>query len=73
MQSQIDADEKKFIEEYQNLVHLFETIPHIDNMKVLKALINPKDDPQPLVDGITKRRVWSFLTFILSIVKKFPK
>ncbi|GKV37162.1 hypothetical protein SLEP1_g45221 [Rubroshorea leprosula] len=52
-----DIDEKKYIEEYQNLVHLLETRTHIDNMKVLKALINPKDDPQPLVDGFTKRRV----------------
>lgn len=30
---------------------------HIDNMKILKALIYAKDDLQPLMDGATKRRV----------------
>ncbi|XP_022740985.1 protein SIEVE ELEMENT OCCLUSION B-like [Durio zibethinus] len=49
-------DERKFIEAYQNLLYLFETA-QIDNNKVLKALINPKDDPLPLVDGATKKRV----------------
>lgn len=51
-----DADEKRHIETYQNLRYLFETT-HIDNMKILKALIYPKDDILPLVDGSTKRRV----------------
>ncbi|CAN0925177.1 Protein SIEVE ELEMENT OCCLUSION B [Linum grandiflorum] len=49
-------DEKRSIEEYKMLNDLFEMI-HIDNMKVLKALIYPKDDIQSLVDGSTKRRV----------------
>lgn len=49
-------DEKKHIEAYQLLVHLFE-IAHIDNMKILKALINPKEDPLPLYDCHQKKRV----------------
>ncbi|XP_042496824.1 protein SIEVE ELEMENT OCCLUSION B-like [Macadamia integrifolia] len=49
-------DEKKSIEAYTTLVRLFETI-HIDNMKILKALIYAKDDMQPLLEGSTKRRV----------------
>ncbi|KAK1289203.1 hypothetical protein QJS10_CPB18g00534 [Acorus calamus] len=48
-------DEKKHIEAYQTLVHLFDTI-HVDNMKILKALIYNKED-LPLVDGLTKKRV----------------
>ncbi|KAM3751857.1 hypothetical protein ACB098_04G143000 [Castanea mollissima] len=48
-------DEKRHLEYYQNLVHLFET-PHLDNMKILKALLNPKDELQPLVIGSTKTR-----------------
>ncbi|XXG49464.1 hypothetical protein AAC387_Pa02g3643 [Persea americana] len=48
-------DEKRHIEAYQALVRLFETI-HIDNMKILKALIYSKDD-LPLVDGLSKKRV----------------
>ncbi|XVE67808.1 hypothetical protein DITRI_Ditri09bG0018300 [Diplodiscus trichospermus] len=50
------VDERKFVEAYQNLLHLFETA-QVDNIKVLNALINPKDDPLPLVDGATKKRV----------------
>ncbi|MBA0666053.1 hypothetical protein Goklo_002510 [Gossypium klotzschianum] len=50
------ADERKFIEAYQNLQYLFNAA-QIDNIKVLKALINPKDDPLPLVDGANKKRV----------------
>ncbi|XP_065880033.1 protein SIEVE ELEMENT OCCLUSION B [Euphorbia lathyris] len=49
-------DEKRNVETYQMLLNLFDTI-HIDNMKILKALIYSKDDVQPLVDGSTKRRV----------------
>ncbi|KAB2085027.1 hypothetical protein ES319_A05G374300v1 [Gossypium barbadense] len=49
-------DERKFIEAYQNLQYLFNAA-QIDNSKVLKALINPKDDPLPLVDGANKKRV----------------
>ncbi|CAL9092511.1 unnamed protein product [Musa acuminata var. zebrina] len=47
--------EKKHIEAYQTLVRLFETV-HIDNLKILRALISSKDD-LPLIDGSTKRRV----------------
>ncbi|KAL5797079.1 hypothetical protein ACOSQ2_001899 [Xanthoceras sorbifolium] len=49
-------DERKSLESYQTLLNLFEMV-HIDNMKILKALIYAKDDLQPLVDGSTKRRV----------------
>ncbi|XP_076912363.1 protein SIEVE ELEMENT OCCLUSION B-like [Bidens hawaiensis] len=35
---------------------LFETI-HIDNMKILKILLNYRDEPLPLFDGATKKRV----------------
>ncbi|KAJ9683316.1 hypothetical protein PVL29_019065 [Vitis rotundifolia] len=49
-------EEKRNVETYQMLRNLFESI-HIDNMKILKALIYAKDDMQPLVDGSTKRRV----------------
>ncbi|TXG56162.1 hypothetical protein EZV62_017475 [Acer yangbiense] len=49
-------DEKRHIEAYQALVRLMET-PHIDNLKVLRALIYAKDDQLPLVivDGSTKK------------------
>ncbi|KAG6525471.1 hypothetical protein ZIOFF_015427 [Zingiber officinale] len=47
--------EKKHVEAFQNLVRLFETV-HIDNMKILKALISSKDE-LPLFDGATKKRV----------------
>ncbi|XP_065006599.1 protein SIEVE ELEMENT OCCLUSION B-like isoform X1 [Musa acuminata AAA Group] len=47
--------EKKHLEAYQTLVRLFETV-HIDNNKILRALIYSKDD-LPLFDGDTKRRV----------------
>ncbi|XP_068647965.1 protein SIEVE ELEMENT OCCLUSION B-like [Aristolochia californica] len=47
--------EKKHVEAYQTLVRLFETV-HIDNIKILRALIYSKDD-LPLLDGLTKRRV----------------
>ncbi|KAL3723050.1 hypothetical protein ACJRO7_035264 [Eucalyptus globulus] len=61
LQKQIDIcnqyiEEKRYLEAYQNLVNLSETI-HIDNMKILKALIYPKDDILPLVEGTTKKRV----------------
>ncbi|XP_010029068.1 protein SIEVE ELEMENT OCCLUSION B [Eucalyptus grandis] len=61
LQKQIDIckqyiEEKRDIEAYQTLLNLFETI-HIDNMKVLKALIYPKDDILPLVEGTSKKRV----------------
>ncbi|KAM0940821.1 putative sieve element occlusion [Dioscorea sansibarensis] len=47
--------EKKHMEVYQTLVRLFETI-HLDNMKVLRALMYSKDD-QPIIHGTTKKRV----------------
>ncbi|CAK7332481.1 unnamed protein product [Dovyalis caffra] len=48
-------DEKRHIEAYQTLVILFETF-HVDNMKILKALIYAKDDQLPLIDGSTMKR-----------------
>ncbi|KDP26703.1 hypothetical protein JCGZ_17861 [Jatropha curcas] len=48
-------DEKRHIEAYQTLVRLFDTI-HIDNIKILKALIYAKDDQLPLYDGAAKKR-----------------
>ncbi|KAL0920971.1 hypothetical protein M5K25_007992 [Dendrobium thyrsiflorum] len=48
-------DGKRHHEAYQTLVRLFETI-HIDNMKILRALIYSKDD-LPLFDSFTKKRV----------------
>ena len=53
-----DADEKRNVDTFQMLKNLFEMI-HIDNMKVLKALIYAKDDIQPLIDGSSKKRVCS--------------
>ncbi|KAE8665022.1 myosin heavy chain kinase B-like [Hibiscus syriacus] len=49
-------NERKDIEAFQTLVRLFEAT-HIDNIKILKALIYAKDDQPPLWDGTTKRRV----------------
>ena len=43
-------------EAYANLVRLFE-IPHIDNHKILKALIFSKDDKPPIIDGQSKEKV----------------
>ncbi|XAR48123.1 hypothetical protein NMG60_11030840 [Bertholletia excelsa] len=49
-------DEKKHNEAYQYLVKLFEMV-HIDNMKIIRALIYARDDLLPLFDGSTKTRV----------------
>ncbi|KAF7806007.1 protein SIEVE ELEMENT OCCLUSION B-like [Senna tora] len=49
-------DEKRHIEAFENLKRLFETI-HIDNMKILKALIYAKEDPPPLIDCTNKTKV----------------
>ncbi|XP_057491143.1 protein SIEVE ELEMENT OCCLUSION B-like [Actinidia eriantha] len=49
-------EEKRNVEAYEALLHIFEMI-HIDNLKVLKAIIYAKDDLQPLFDGGSKRRV----------------
>ncbi|PWA51537.1 Mediator complex subunit Med28 [Artemisia annua] len=48
--------EKKETEFRKSFHELFETI-HIDNMKILKILITPRTDIQPLFDGSTKKRV----------------
>lgn len=56
MKSTFVADEKKYLEALHNLKTLFE-MSHIDNMRILRALIYPKDDLLPLVDGATKTRV----------------
>ncbi|KAH9776529.1 hypothetical protein KPL71_006735 [Citrus sinensis] len=55
-------DDNRQIEAYHNLVRLLETI-HLDNMKVLRALLYPKDDIQPVVDGFTKNRVCCQIPF----------
>ncbi|XP_044492142.1 protein SIEVE ELEMENT OCCLUSION B-like [Mangifera indica] len=47
-------DDKRHIEAYQTLVRLMEQ-PHMDNMKILRALIYAKDDQMPLLEGATKR------------------
>ncbi|KAF8399816.1 hypothetical protein HHK36_015687 [Tetracentron sinense] len=56
-------DEKKHIEAYNTLVRLYE-VPHIDNMKILKALIYSRDDIQPLFDGSTKKRVFLLIPLL---------
>ncbi|KAL3751820.1 hypothetical protein ACJRO7_012626 [Eucalyptus globulus] len=48
-------NEKKYLEAFEKIVHLFAT-PHVDNMKVLQALIYARDDQLPLLDGSTKKR-----------------
>ncbi|XVF16297.1 hypothetical protein REPUB_Repub10bG0019100 [Reevesia pubescens] len=51
-------EERKDVEIYQMLLILFDpNAMHIDNMKILKALINVRDDRLPLLDGATKRYV----------------
>ena len=42
-------------------MRLLESV-HIDNMKILKALIYAKDDQLPLFDGSTKKRVRLFFS-----------
>ncbi|KAK6930924.1 Sieve element occlusion, N-terminal [Dillenia turbinata] len=49
-------DEKKHNEAFQTLIRILEST-HIDNMKVLRALIYGKDDQLPLYHGVTKQRV----------------
>ncbi|WOG96410.1 hypothetical protein DCAR_0415745 [Daucus carota subsp. sativus] len=49
-------DEKMRAAAYESLRHLFD-MNHVDNMKVLRSLIYPRDDIQPLVEGSSKRRV----------------
>jgi hypothetical protein len=52
-------------ESFQMLVDLFE-MTHIDNMRVLRALIYSRDYLQPvLYDGSTKKMVrWLFSTYV---------
>lgn len=52
------TDEKIHDEYFHMLMRLFET-PQMDNLKILKALINSKDDVLPLWDGTSKTRVYS--------------
>ncbi|KAH6819967.1 hypothetical protein C2S53_018126 [Perilla frutescens var. hirtella] len=47
-------DEKKHLEYFETLGHLFGTTPHIDNQRILKHLIYLKDDLLPLVIGNNK-------------------
>lgn len=49
-------DDKRQLEAYEALLHTFEST-HLDNMKVLKSIIDDKSDLLPLLDGTTKRRV----------------
>ena len=53
-----DEEEKIEAETLQKIQNLVESI-HIDNMMILRALICPKDDVLPLVEGSTKTRVRS--------------
>ncbi|XP_076905168.1 protein SIEVE ELEMENT OCCLUSION B-like [Bidens hawaiensis] len=48
--------EKKELDFRHSFNQLFDMV-HIDNMKILRILLNPKDDPLPLFDGTTKQRV----------------
>ncbi|KAJ0564040.1 putative sieve element occlusion [Helianthus annuus] len=48
--------EKKEMDFRNSFNQLFDTV-HIDNMKILKILLNLRDDPLPLFDGATKQRV----------------
>ncbi|KAJ0771805.1 putative sieve element occlusion [Helianthus annuus] len=48
--------ERKEMDFRNSFNQLFETV-HIDNMKILKILLNLRDDPLPLFDGATKQRV----------------
>ena len=56
-----NAGERREIETYELIEDLLKT-PQIDNMKILKALIRPKDEQQlPLFDGSNKKRVKQFV------------
>ncbi|CAI9281261.1 unnamed protein product [Lactuca saligna] len=52
----VDAGEKKEIAFRRSFNQLFET-SNMDNMKILKILISPRDDIQPLFDGNKKMKV----------------
>ncbi|KAJ0551085.1 putative sieve element occlusion [Helianthus annuus] len=49
-------EERKEMDFRNSFNQLFDTV-HIDNMKILKILLNLRDDPLPLFDGSTKQRV----------------
>ncbi|KAJ0771808.1 putative sieve element occlusion [Helianthus annuus] len=49
-------EERKEMEVRNSFNQLFDTV-HVDNMKILKILLNSRDDPLPLFDGSTRRRV----------------
>ncbi|KAL9993873.1 putative sieve element occlusion [Helianthus debilis subsp. tardiflorus] len=48
--------ERKELDFRQSFSQMFDTV-HIDNMKILKIILNYRDDPLPLFDGVTKQRV----------------
>ncbi|XP_022773670.1 protein SIEVE ELEMENT OCCLUSION B-like [Durio zibethinus] len=51
-------EERRDAETYQMLLNLFDpNVMHIDNMKILRALISARDDKLPLLEGATKRQV----------------
>ncbi|KAI6700780.1 hypothetical protein NL676_015104 [Syzygium grande] len=52
----VSVEKEQHDKAYQTLPNHLKAI-HIDNMKILKSLIYPKDDILPLVDGTTKTRV----------------
>ncbi|KAL1563077.1 protein SIEVE ELEMENT OCCLUSION B-like isoform X1 [Salvia divinorum] len=41
-------DEKKHVEYYESIGHLFGTTPHIDNQRILNKVLHLKDDSLPL-------------------------
>ncbi|XP_028062896.1 protein SIEVE ELEMENT OCCLUSION B-like [Camellia sinensis] len=49
-------DKEGYFDSFHTLARLLETV-HIDNTKILKALIFAKEDQLPLIDGNTKTRV----------------
>ncbi|KAJ8758876.1 hypothetical protein K2173_002655 [Erythroxylum novogranatense] len=50
------VDEKIHFEAYQGLKRLLQG-SHIDNLKIIRALIHATEDQQPLYDGDSKKRV----------------
>ncbi|KAK3026060.1 hypothetical protein RJ639_042552 [Escallonia herrerae] len=49
------SDEKRHVEAFGTLVHLFNT-SHLDNVEILKSMIYPKDYQQPLIHGSSHTR-----------------
>lgn len=52
----LDAEKKKENDAYEMLAEIIEK-SHLDNMKVLRALISTNEDEPPLFEGSTKRMV----------------